>query len=159
MYREKKRCINGQEREYECRLLYLDDEVAIVVYPIRRHWSVGSLMLRPGMISYGFFWKRRPYVLYKWFDERGEKAGDYFSVAQSIEVHPQEVMWKDLVLDLLVLPEGKIEVLDEEEVPSSIDVHTLGYIRFAQKEIVSNWRKVVRETDILVDSLRRRVLF
>ena len=148
---EKKRLLSGTEVTYDCELAALSDKLGILKYSIDRQWQVGSVTLRPGAVTYGFYWPYRPYVLYKWLDKSGDALGDYFNIADSVILSEQEFSWRDLVVDILVLPTGHVEVLDEDEIPESLDEELRDYIESVKQMLMRNCRAIVVETNNKID--------
>lgn len=144
--KEKKRLLSGTEVTYDCELVALCDRLGILKYSIDQQWQVGSLILQPGTVTYGFYWPDRSYVLYKWLNKNGDALGDYFNIADSVTLSVQEFSWRDLVVDILVLPTGQIEVLDEDEMPESLDDELRDYIESVKQMLLRNYRAVIVET-------------
>ena len=146
---EKKRLLSGTEVTYDCELVALSDKLGILKYSIDRQWQVGSVTLQPGAVTYGFYWPDRPHVLYKWLDKSGDALGDYFNIADSVILSEQEFSWRDLVVDILVLPTGQVEVLDEDEIPEYLDEELRHYIESAKRMLLRNCQEVAAETSAL----------
>jgi len=144
--KEKKRLLSGTEVTYDCELVALSDRLGILKYSIDQQWQVGSLILQPGAVTYGFYWPDRSYVLYKWLSEDGDVLGDYFNIADSVMLSAQEFSWRDLVVDILVLTTGQIEVLDEDEMPESLDEELRDYIESVKQMLLRNYPAVIMET-------------
>ena len=153
---EKKRFLSGMEVTYHCELVALCGQFGILKYWVDRQQQVGSLTLRPGTVSYGFYWPDRPYVLYKWLNENGDVVGDYFNLADSVRLSAQEFSWRDLVVDISVLPTGQIEVLDEDEMPECLDERLRAYIESGKQMLLRNCQAVIVET---TEILHRYVCF
>jgi predicted RNA-binding protein associated with RNAse of E/G family len=149
--KEKKRFLSGIEVTYNCELVALCSQFGILKYLVERQQQIGSLALWSGTVSYGFYWPDRPYILYKWFKKNGNAVGDYFSLADSVTLTAQEFSWRDLVVDILVLPTGEIEVLDENEIPESLDERLRAYIESVKQMLLRNYRAVVRETTTILN--------
>jgi len=155
--KEKKRFLSGTEVTYHCELVALGSQFGILRYLVEHQQQVGSLTLPPGTVSYGFYWSDRPYILYKWFNKNGDGLGDYFSLADSVRLSAQEFFWRDLVVDVLVLPTGQIEVLDEDELPECLAEKLRACIESGKQTVLRNYRTVVVETTtILNPELRLR---
>ncbi len=144
--RERKRFLSGKEIVYDCELLTFQGQFGVLRYSIEHRQRVGSLILQPGTVSYGFYWVDRPYILYKWFDEKGNGCGNYFSLADSVVLSPQEFCWRDLIVDVLVLPTGQIEILDEDEIPDSLDEQLRVRIERGKQVVLKDYKVVVEET-------------
>lgn len=149
--REKKRFLSGIEVTYNCELVALCTQFGILKYFVEHQQQVGSLMLRSGTVSYGFYCPDRPYILYKWFNKNGDMVGGYFSLADSVMLSAQEFSWRDLVVDILVLPTGQIEVLDEDEIPEFLDDRLRAYIESGKQMVLRNYPAVIEETTTILN--------
>ena len=153
--KEKKRFLSGMEVTYNCELVTLCDQFGILKYVVDRPYQVGSLTLEPDTVSYGFYWPDRPYILYKWFNGNGHAVGDYFSLADSVVLSAQEFSWRDLAVDILALPTGQIEVLDEDEIPESLDEELRTSIESGKQMVLRKYRAVVVETSKMLSQYVR----
>lgn len=147
---EKKHLLNGKVILYNCELITVSKEFGILKYIVDREYKVGSIVLQSGIITYGFYWTDRPYTLYKWFDKKGEVAGNYFNIADSIVLTPQEFSWRDLVVDILILPSREVEILDEDEIPHSLDERLNKYIESSKQMILQHYQEVIPETTLII---------
>jgi predicted RNA-binding protein associated with RNAse of E/G family len=86
-----------------------------------------------------------------WFDK--SITAYYFNIADSIYLSRQKFVWRDLVVDVLVLPNGFIKVLDEEEIPLSIDKSLKDYIESGKKTILQNYKTIIQEANKMLEKL------
>lgn len=135
---ERKRYLSGAEVTFECELVALEDRFGILRYVIDQQWNVEGLTLRPGTVTYAFYWTDRPYNLYWWLDEDGQTLGCYFNVADLVSLSEREFVWRDLVVDILVLPTGQVHVIDENEVPDGLDEELRAYIDAGKRQVLRN---------------------
>ena len=153
--RERKRYLSGKEVFFECGLVAFHGSFGILKYTIPQEARVGSLMLPEGTMTYAFYWEDRPYNLYWWMASNGstETAGSgavatlghYFNIADSTRLSKTEFSWRDLSVDILVLPENRIEVLDEDELDPGLGSDLLRYIREAKQNVLDNYEVIIRE--------------
>jgi len=149
-FREKKKLLNGNEVIYECELLTASEKFGILKYILEKKYKVNSLILPKGSTTYAFYWVERPYTLYKWYDINGKILGNYFNIADLIKLTENEFEWRDLVVDVLVSPEGALEVLDEDELPDDIDKKLMRYIENSKNLILQEYKFIIKETDELI---------
>jgi predicted RNA-binding protein associated with RNAse of E/G family len=50
----------------------------------------------------------------------GKTLGYYFNIADQTRIEPGRLSWRDLVVDVLVLPGAPPRVLDEDELPANL---------------------------------------
>jgi len=144
---ERKRLLSGGEVTYECELVTLQKSFGILRYVLDSRCQVGSLTLLPGMVSYGFYWTGRPYTLYLWWSNAGDRVGYYFNLADSIHLSERVFAWRDLALDILVHPAGRVEIIDEEQIPSQLDEGLRAYIESAKELVLQDYRSVIEEAN------------
>lgn len=105
---EVKRRLDGSEERYPCELLRATAWEAVILYRLRSPaWGLPA-----PLDSYGFFWRRRPYVCYRFVDPAsGVEVTTRFDAVGRVELvpgaasgGPAEVRFEDLLLDLWVRP-------------------------------------------------------
>ncbi len=150
---ERKAYFDGKEDLFQCELIYLSRECGILKYVTERAHSTGDLFLPAGTVSYGFFFRDEPFVLYRWFSPQGKLIGDYFNVADKIRISEKEFFWRDLFVDVLVRPSGKVDILDENEVPNNLEESLLAYIQNAKERILSIYPLILEKADEMMENL------
>ena len=144
---EIKNLLEGGRVKFNCKLIALNKESGVLEYILENRYKVGSLILPKGSITYAFYWIDRPYTLYKWFDKNGNILGNYFNIADSIKLTENEFKWRDLIVDILVSPEGVLEVLDEDELPYDLDKKLMKYIENSKNLILQDYKYIIKETN------------
>lgn len=79
-----------------------------------------SLTVEQGDITYAYYWIDRPYNLYIWFRNQ-TYIGAYYNIVGATTITADMVQFDDWIVDVLVLPNGQCFVLDEDELPCSLD--------------------------------------
>ena len=143
---ERKRLLLGGEKCYPCNLILNEPNLRILKYTIEQPVQVGSLHLRSGTVTYGFYWPDRPYTLYKWISPDGMQLGNYFNVADSVVFSAGEIIWRDLALDILVFPDGSREILDEDELKNIGDEEMLKKIEQTKTALLRNYEAIIGST-------------
>jgi predicted RNA-binding protein associated with RNAse of E/G family len=118
--REVKRKLDGRVARFDCEALEVGAERAIVRYRPERDVVLGGLRLPAGTVSYGIFWRDRPYNVYLWVGPDGATLAAYCNVAAETRISAEAVDWLDLEADVLITPDGRAQVLDLEEVPGEL---------------------------------------
>lgn len=149
--KEVKRLLTGGKVIYECELILIEENFGILKYVFDKKLKIENIIIYPETISYGFYWMDRPYNLYMWFDEN--IIAYYFNIADSLYLSRQKVVWRDLIVDVLVLPNGFVKVLDEEEIPPFINKRLKNYIKSAQKTILQNYKTIIQEASKMLEKL------
>jgi len=113
---EVKRFPDGRQEEYLCQALLVTPWRAVVRFVSQEPRPWRGRLIPPGAVTYGFFWRRRPYNLYRMADPEGRLIAHRFDVISDVLIQRGRISYLDLALDLLSLPDGRILVEDEEEV-------------------------------------------
>ncbi len=117
---EHKAVLIGAAKTFQCELLELSNSEAVVIYRLQREVVIEGVHMPQGTISYGYFWEARNYNVYHFVTAQGKTLAFYFNVSDSTRISESQIYWRDLVLDVLVTPDAKSEVLDEHEIPEDI---------------------------------------
>lgn len=142
---EVKRTLDGREKRFSCRLLGGDARHAVVLWVSENPIHVHGVDLPAGTISFGHFWTDRPYNVYHWLDARGQTLGFYFNLCDGTRIEPGQIEWRDLVVDVLALPAGRLDVLDEDELPPDLDPALVRRIEAGKAAILDDPRAVMAE--------------
>lgn len=146
---EKKFTLSGEIQTYSCELLHYEAGFGVLRYVIDREYDVHGVKLSPGDETIALYWEDRPYTLYIWRRRSLGEPVHYFNIADRISLSPQEFIWRDLVVDVLVDKRG-VHVLDEHELPSGINPSLLLSIRSATAHLLADHQTIIRTADALV---------
>jgi uncharacterized protein len=144
---ERKTRFDGSVQEFACRALLVEPgNRAVIRYDLERDWHVGGMVFPKGGFTAGHFWVDRPYNVYHWLDG-GHTLAYYFNVGLVDEISETRVAWRDLIIDVLVKPDGAIDILDEDEVPPDLPAEHRRTIAQALEQIVTNPKRLVKEIE------------
>ena len=150
---EVKTTLAGERHEFECELLQRGAGEAVVVYRMPRDRRLEGILLRKGTLSLGYFWEDRPYNAYHWIDARQDTVALYFNICDRTRIGARTIEWRDLAVDILISPDGRCRVLDEDELPPDLDRGLLAYIRAARDDLCREPLSLLSEYDKLTRSL------
>jgi hypothetical protein len=142
---EVKRMLDGKVLEYPCKSVLFEPGVrAVILCEIEEPEPVvgGRLTLAPGTLSYGYFWLERPYVPYHWLVD-GTTMLHYINLGRVVTLEETRVVWDDYAVDVLLWPDGRVEVVDEDEVPPATDKSILTFIAEAKAQLLAELNDVV----------------
>lgn len=117
---EYKAVLVGEPKIFPCQLLERSAGRAVVVYRLRRAVQVEDIRMPMGAVSYGYFWETRNYNVYHFVDDARQTLGLYFNIGDSTRISKKQIYWRDLVVDILVTPDGRSRVLDQHELPTDL---------------------------------------
>ena len=94
-------------------------------------WSAGTRCL-------GYFWPARAYNVYHAVDDAGKTLVFYINLSDRTAITPEAITWRDLIVDLVVTPDGQCRVLDEDELPADLDPALGATIDAARDDLLAN---------------------
>lgn len=111
--------------EYNCKLLKVQNQNVVLFHIIQESFTMIAdqikLTIPKGSYSVAYYWKDRPYNLYIWRDNKGKYLGSYFNIVKNTYMTDKLVSFEDLIIDIMVLPNGEYFILDEDELPETLD--------------------------------------
>ena len=146
---ERKTRLDGSIAEYMCEPLVVEaGRRAVVRYVSDRDRTLAGtdLVLREGTVTVGHFWVDRPYNVYHWLDG-GRTIAFYVNIADDTTIGDAAIAYTDLVVDVLIRPSGAIEILDEDELPASLEPRHRLTIAKALETCVTEARRLTVEVD------------
>jgi predicted RNA-binding protein associated with RNAse of E/G family len=146
---ERKTRLDGSVVEYECEPLVVEEgRRALVRYVTEQDRPIegSDLVLRKGTVTVGHFWTDRPYNVYHWLDGVRTVAL-YVNVATDTTITTAAIDYRDLVVDVIIRRSGAIEILDEDELPPSIEPRYRLAIAKAIETCVTEGRRLSAEIE------------
>lgn len=151
-FRERKRKADGTIHDYETELVHRDKTVVIVKFLMTRAGGPPRLPVSvpAGTVSYGFFWPRRPYNVYRWVSPEGVVLAHRFDAVTDVRITDESVDYRDLILDWWALPDDTLLEEDRDELEAAIAAGTISagdqkIAKEAARQIFSRYRHVVDE--------------
>lgn len=140
---EIKRHLDGRREVFACQALVMKPHLAIVRFVSSQGRRAGGIEFPAGAITYGFFWRWRPYDLYRMVDPQGRLLAHRLDAVDEVRIRPEqgEVEYLDLLLDIWAYPDGNVRVEDEDEVAD-----------YAQRGLISSQQqaRIERTRDYVV---------
>jgi len=144
---EIKRTLAGVEKRFDCTKLAGDQRHVVVLWIAREPMHVHGVDLPAGTISFGHFWADRFYNAYHWVDAGGRTLGLYFNIADGTQIGAERLEWRDLVVDVLATPAGRLEVLDKDELPPVLDAEAAAHLAAGKAAILDAPARVIAEIE------------
>lgn len=146
---EHKAVLVGAPKIFDCEAISLTDECAVVLYRLPRTVDVEGILMPEGTLSFGYFWINRYFNVYHFVTQgeggRVKTLGFYFNLSDSTRIVNQQIHWRDLIVDILVTPDGQCQVLDEEEIPPDLPPDLLQLIEEARAEVLACYQELIVE--------------
>jgi len=143
---EIKRRLDGSVRTYDCETAEAAGDHAVLLYRLPAAGRVAGLTLPAGTLTVAYYWADRPYNVYHWIAPSGETLAYYFNLSGPVRIGRDRLEWEDLEVDVLVTPDGRVQVLDEDAVPPDAAAR-LPEIARARERVFTDWRAVVDEVE------------
>jgi predicted RNA-binding protein associated with RNAse of E/G family len=143
--------------EYVCRLLHRDDRQAVLRYEITSPFSIpagaADLLIPAGSFTVAYYWIDKPYNVYMWRDSSGRYLGSYFNIVKNTSFSEAAVTFEDLIVDVLVLPDGSRFILDEDELPQPLAIFENGSVHRALTSLIGSVNELL--SDLMRDTVIR----
>lgn len=137
---EIKRHLDGRVERFLCRLVLRRPHLVIVRFDQTTERRASGFLLPAGSRSFGFFWRRRSYVLYRMLGPHGRLIAHRFDVVEDVRLAERDVSYTDLLLDVWVDPQGNARVDDEADV---LEYARRGRLSAAQQERIDRTRALL----------------
>jgi len=152
---EVKRTLDGAVRTFPCRAAEMTGDRAVLLYTLPCAGRVADLDLPAGTLTVAYYWVGRPYNVYHWIAPEGGTLGYYFNLSGPVHITRDRVEWEDLEVDVLVTPDRRVRVLDEDRIPESA-TGRLAEIAGARDRVLDEYGRVVHEIEAASEDLLAR---
>jgi hypothetical protein len=151
---EIKTTLTGEHKRFDCERLYYAAGETVVIYRMPAdHW-LQDLLLPEGSLSLGYFWEGRDFNAYHWVDDNRQTLALYFNICDNTRISVDQVAWRDLAVDILITPDLRCRVLDEDELPDDLDPDLLASINSTRDALCADPARLLEE----FESRSRRLL-
>ncbi len=137
-------------QRFKCRLLLREPEHSVLWYSAQQAGAIRDILLPAGTCTVAHYWSDRGYVLWRMFYPGGSLAGTLFHICKDVSLGSPRVSYLDLMLDIWVAPEGKVRVLDEDELSAGaaaglVSADELAWIKQQKKLILNGYTAIIAE--------------
>ena len=146
---EVKHTLAGAVQTFPCEAAMMNaPRAAVLLYPISAPRRVAGLLDLPaGTVTVAYFWADRPYNVYHWVSPERETIAWYFNLSGPASIAAGRVEWQDLEVDVLVTPDLRARVLDEDRLPADLPAERRGEIAAAADRVMREYAEVVMVTE------------
>ena len=124
-YLEVKRHLNKPNETYCCELVDRGDDHVLLQYVNDHPASIGPVEFPAGTTTLAFYREGAGNVVWRMVEAPGRILGHLFHICRDLHIEETRVVYTDLLLDLWFDSEGRLSVLDEEELNSCYEEGTL----------------------------------
>ncbi len=149
-YREIKRHLDKPDAVFVCEPIARTPCSVLLKYVNTRPGRVGDVTFETGSVTYGYYRQGAGYVLWKTHDPQGRLLGHLFHICKNLEVRDHCVDYVDLMLDLWFDSEGRLAVLDRDELEA---FERRGALRRQDSDWIASQERVIVDhvDEILAD--------
>ncbi|MDM5296837.1 DUF402 domain-containing protein [Bacillus pumilus] len=160
---ERKIRYDGRIVEHTCQLLALQEQQLVLFHKIEDTFTMtaghGTLTIPKGSYTIAYYWTDRPYNLYFWRDVQGNYLGSYFNIVRNTWFRDQMVIFEDVIIDLLVLPNGDFFILDEDELPEDLIAFENGAVHKALDDVIHSLENILNQVKSDAEDRYHHTLF
>ncbi|EPC8417801.1 DUF402 domain-containing protein [Bacillus wiedmannii] len=144
---ERKIRYDGTTVDHACLLIEAQRDKIILYHEVQYSFTMAAndmkLTIPKGSYTIAYYWANRPYNLYIWRDKNGMYLGSYFNVVKNTQITGEVVSFEDLIIDIMVLPNGEYFILDEDELPEPLGNFEDGYVKEALYALTGNIQELL----------------
>lgn len=151
-YREVKVKPDGTELAYQTSLVHRETRLVIVRFLMQKGGGPPHIpvVVPAGSLSYGYFWARRPYNVYRWLSPDGTLIAHRFDAVTEVQIAGDEVRYRDLALDWWALPDGTLIEEDRDELEAlaaagALSAADVERANEAARQVFSRYRHIIDE--------------
>lgn len=158
----KTRLKDGEVLTFECEPIAFERNRAICLFRSTGALATTTFTMSKGGLSYGFFWRHRPYILYRISHPDGSLIGHRFDVVDRVRIGPNHASYRDLVVDAWVPAGGELRLEDEDELAALVEAGGVPQelrerIDRATRHLVRGYRRVTHEVEASIEPFLPRV--
>jgi predicted RNA-binding protein associated with RNAse of E/G family len=142
---EIKTNLNDEQTRFKCERIHYAEGETVVLYRMPAEHQLEDLLLPENTLSLGYFWETRAYNAYHWVDDNRQTLALYFNVCDNTRISPTQVAWRDLTVDVLITPDLRCRVLDEDELTDDLDIDLLSRINATRDALCTEPARRLRE--------------
>jgi len=136
---EVKTTLAGERKLFDCELLTLTAGEAVVIYRMPRDIMLEDLLLPRGR------------------NDNLQTLALYLNICDNTRISPAQIAWRDLTVDILITPDLRCRVLDEDELPDDIDNKLLSRINATRDVLCADAARLLLEFETRSRSLLAEV--
>ncbi|MES5939109.1 MULTISPECIES: DUF402 domain-containing protein [unclassified Bacillus cereus group] len=133
--------------DHACLVIEAQPDKVILYHEVQYSFTMAvndtKLTIPKGSYTIAYYWEDRPYNLYVWRDKDGKYLGSYFNIVKNTQITDEVVSFEDLIIDIMVLPNGEFFILDEDELPEPLEIFEDGNVKKALYALTGNIQELL----------------
>ena len=150
---EHKLHYNKPDQRFQCDLLRAVPGLVLLHYLTTEPYTVAGEQMTPGTSTIGLYREGERYVFWKMLRPDGSLHGYLIHLCEPIKLYPDQVVYRDLMLDIWYQPPHPPRLLDEDDLAEAV---ALGWIneqkaseaRSAASDVLSRLPDIVRRAEL-----------
>lgn len=144
---EVKETLAGETHRFNCSLVERSETELVTLYVVPGKVVLDGINIPPKTRSFGYFWESRPYNAYHFVTPQGKTLALYCNISDNTRIDRSVVTWRDLVVDVLIFPDGSGQQLDWDQLPEGLPETLVNHIQDVAAQLVGNARNLLSELE------------
>ena len=106
---------NKETQRFLCNVLHREANYLVVSFHAEKEGNIKDIVIPSGSTTIAHYWTDRGYVVWRMYDSEGLLIGSLFHIVKNVIIARKHVRYLDLIVDIWIAPDGKLRVLDEDE--------------------------------------------
>jgi len=118
---------NKATQRFLCNVLHREADYLVVSFHSEKEGNIRDIVIPSGSTTLAHYWTERGYVVWMMYGPEGLLIGTLFHIAKNVIITDRHVQYVDLIIDVWIAPDGKIRVLDEDELEECKKAGTVSF--------------------------------
>ena len=106
---------NKETQRFLCNVLHREANYLVVSFHSEKEGNIRDIVIPSGSTTIAHYWTDRGYVVWRMYGPEGLLIGTLFHIVKDVIIASTHVQYLDLIVDIWIAPDGKLRVLDEDE--------------------------------------------
>jgi len=106
---------NKETQRFRCTVLHREANYLVVSFHSEKEGNIKDIIIPSGSTTIAHYWKDSGYVVWRMYGPEGRLIGTLFHIAKDVIIAGKQVRYLDLIVDIWITPDGKLRILDEDE--------------------------------------------
>lgn len=132
MVQERKRHLQKPDEFYWCAEVHREPGYLVLRYDVTKDSHLGPTLIPAGSVTFAHYREGAPYVLWEMLGPDRALIGYCYHLCRPPQIGADFVEYVDLLLDLWFDTEGRLTVLDEDELEEAVAIGKVAAAEAAQ---------------------------
>ena len=118
---------NKETQRFLCAVLHREANYLVVSFHSEKEGNIRDIVIPFGSATIAHYWTDRGYVVWRMSGPEGLPIGTLFHIVKDVNIASTHVQYLDLVVDIWIASDGKLRVLDEDELEECKKAGTVSF--------------------------------